>query len=130
MSSSNIGPSSHIKSDIPKILGQAIFYSSIQAAIGSVEMSSKFSVINFAKDQETLQNAADALRNYLYIACLWMLATVLVMYSQYGMKGGIAGFAANMGYIMWIYFSYIYAFKCAADKYKLKEPYVFVKPKE
>jgi hypothetical protein len=98
----------------PKILGQAIFYSSIQAAIGSVEMSSKFSVMNFSKDQETLQNAADALRNYMYIAFLWALATVLVLYSQYGMNGAIAGFVANCAYVGWIYFSYIRSFSVAA----------------
>lgn len=115
----------HGKSEWPRILGHAIFYSSIQAAIGSVEMSSKFSVINFAKDQETLQNAADALRNYLYIAALWTLATVLVLYSQYGMRGVIAGSLANLGYVGWIYFSYIHAFKRAAEKYKLEEPTVF-----
>lgn len=113
------------KSEWPRILGNAIFYSSIQAAIGSVEMSSKFSVINFAKDQETLQNAADALRNYLYIAALWTLATVLVLYSQYGMRGVVAGTLANLGYVGWIYFSYIHAFKRAAEKYKLEEPTVF-----
>lgn len=115
----------HGKSEWPRILGNAIFYSSIQAAIGSVEMSSKFSVINFAKDQETLQNAADALRNYLYIAALWTLATVLVLYSQYGMRGVVAGSLANLGYVGWIYFSYIHAFKMAAEKYDLKEPTVF-----
>ena len=109
----------------PKILGQAIFYSSIQAAIGSVEMSSKFSVMNFSKDQETLQNAADALRNYMYVAFLWALATVLVLYSQYGIPGAIAGFLANLMYVGWIYFSYIHAFGVAAKKYDLKEPYVF-----
>ena len=109
----------------PKILGQAIFYSSIQAALGSVEMSSKFSVINFATNFETLQNAADALRGYLYIAFFWTLATILVLYSQYGMNGAIAGFIANFAYICWIYFSYIYAFRVAAKKNNLQEPSVF-----
>jgi fatty acid desaturase len=120
------------KSDWPKILGQAIFYSSIQASIGSVEMSSKFSVMNFSKDQETLQNAADALRSYLYIAALWALATVLVLWSQYGLRGAIAGLLANLGYIVWIYTSYIHSFKVAAEKYGLIPPYVFFsdKPKE
>lgn len=105
-----------------KMLGQALFYSSIQAAIGSVEMSSKFSVINFCKDQETLQNAADALTGYLYIALIWTVATMLVMYSQYGFNGIIVGFIANLIYIMWIYFSYKASFKVAATKYKLQEP--------
>lgn len=109
----------------PKILGQAIFYSSIQAAIGSVEMSSRFSVMNFSKDQETLQNAADALRSYLYVALMWTVATVLVLYSQYGIAGAIVGVIANIAYVGWIYFSYKGAFKKAATKYKLKEPSVF-----
>jgi len=110
---------------LPKILGQAIFYSSIQAAIGSVEMSSKFSVINFAKDQEILQNAADALRNYLIIALLWTVATMMVLYSQYGKIGALVGFLANLAYIAWIYFSYIHSFKVAAKKYNLEMPHVF-----
>jgi len=107
------------------MLGQAIFYSSIQAAIGSVEMSSRFSVMNFSKDQDTLQNAADALRSYMYIAFAWAFATILVMYSQYGIYGAITGLLANMAYVGWIYFSYVKAFKKAADKYKLVEPKVF-----
>ena len=109
----------------PKILGQAIFYASIQAAIGSVEMSSRFSVMNFSKDQDTIQNAADALRSYMFIAMAWSLATILVMYSQYGIAGGIAGLVANMLYVGWIYFSYVRAFTITADKYKLKYPTVF-----
>jgi hypothetical protein len=109
----------------PKMLGQAIFYSSIQAAIGSVEMSSRFSVMNFSKDQDTLQNAADALRSYLYIAATWALATILVMYSQFGIPGAICGLVANMAYVGWIYFSYLAAFKKAAIKYKLTQPKVF-----
>ena len=109
----------------PKILGQAIFYASIQAAIGSVEMSSRFSVMNFSKDQETIQNAADALRSYMYIALAWSLATILVMYSQYGIPGGISGLIANMLYVGWIYFSYVRAFSITAKKYNLIEPKVF-----
>ena len=40
-----------------KAIGEAILFASIQFSIGSVEMSSKFSVMNFSKDQETLQKA-------------------------------------------------------------------------
>lgn len=110
---------------LAKIVGQSIFYSSIQAAIGSVEMSSKFSVMNFSKDQETLQNAADALRNYMYIGTLWALATVLVMYSSYGPIGGVVGLMSNILLMAWIYLSYVNAFRIAAEKYKLQPPKVF-----
>ena len=112
--------------EIAQVVGQAIFYASIQAAIGSVEMSSRFSVMNFSKDQDTLQNAADALRSYMYIAALWALATVLVLYSSYGKLGAIVGLAANLAYVGWIYFSYVAAFKKAAIKYGLQEPRVFL----
>lgn len=109
----------------PKMIGQSIFYSSIQAAIASVEMSSKFSCANFCKDQITLQNAADSLRNYMYVAILWMIATMLVMYGQYGNPGLIAGLVTNLAYIAWVYFSYVHTFKVAAQKYGLQEPKVF-----
>lgn len=111
--------------NLPEMLGQAIFYASTQASLGSVAMSSTFSVKNFSKDQEILDNAADALREYIYIATFWTIAAMLVLYSQYGGYGAVAGFLTNMGYIMWIYCSYMKAFKESADKYKLKVPVVF-----
>ena len=59
-----------------KAVGEAIVFASIQFSIGSVEMSSKFSVMNFSKDQETLQNAAYALTDYLKIALLKVLKII------------------------------------------------------
>jgi hypothetical protein len=52
------------------IIGKAILFASLQFAIGSVEMSSKFSVKNFATDQTTLQNAANALSDYLIVSLI------------------------------------------------------------
>jgi len=108
-----------------KMVGQATFLGSIQSSIGSVEMSSKFSVKNFAKDQTTLDNAAEALRSYLYVAFAWTIATMLVMYGQYDMPGAVYGFICNAVYIAWIYFSYKKAFKDASQKYNLEDPKVF-----
>ena len=116
---------SQSKSDWPKILGQAIFYSSIQAAIGSVEMSSKFSVINFSTSQPVLDNAHSALNGYMLVGGIWALGTCLVLYSQYGMRGVIAGLICNLMYIMWIWISYHQAFRTAAKKYGLKQPPLF-----
>lgn len=107
-----------------KMLGEAILYSSIQFAIGSVEMSSKFSVKNFSKDQETLQNAADALSDYLKIGMLWTLGTTILLYCNYGMQGCVVSLIVNLAIIMWIYISYIQSFKVAVEKYKLKMPRV------
>lgn len=112
----------------PIMIGEGILFSSMEASLASVEMSSKFSVINFCKDQETLQNAADALRGYLIIGCMWMIGTILVMYAQYGIAGAVTALVCNMIYVLWIHISYINSFKIAAEKYGLVEPYVFFKP--
>lgn len=111
--------------ELAKAVAKAIFYSSIQASIGSVEMSSKFSVMNFAKDQETLQRAADALRSYMVIAVVWTVGTVLALYASHGVCGAWIGLAANAIMMAWIYFSYIKAFQAAAKQHGLKLPTVF-----
>jgi hypothetical protein len=105
-----------------KMVGEAILYSSIQFAIGSVEMSSKFSVKNFSKDTETLNNAIEALYDYLKIAIIWTIGVSMLLYSSYGIMGLMTGLVANLIIIMWIYFSYIEAFKVAANKYGLSYP--------
>lgn len=107
-----------------KCLGDAILYSSISFAIASVEMSSKFSVKNFSKDNETLQNAADALSDYLKIGCLWAVGTTLVLYCNFGVQGAITSVVMNSIIIFWIYVSYQKAFKLAADKNNLNLPKV------
>ena len=61
------------KKSIVTITGKAILFASMQFAIGSVEMSSKFSVKNFSNDQATLQNAADALSDYLKISIVYSI---------------------------------------------------------
>ena len=105
-----------------KMLGEAILYSSIQFAIGSVEMSSKFSVKNFSKDQETLQCAADALSDYLKIGMLWTMGTTILLYCNYGTMGAVVSLVVNMAIILWIYISYQQSFRVAVEKYGLKMP--------
>ena len=105
-----------------KMLGEAIIHASIQFAIGSVVMSSAFSVRNFAKDQETLQNAADALAEYLSIALMWTIGTTILLYCNYGVPGLIVSAAINLGIVLWIYRSYMKAFRTATEKYKLTMP--------
>lgn len=113
------------KSSVWYILGKAILFSSFQFAIGSVEMSSKFSVKNFSKDQETLDNAVSALRDYIMIGLFWSLGTCLIFYANYGIKGTIWNLICNLLIIAWIYLSYLKAFNDAAKKYKLVVPSIF-----
>ena len=100
---------------ILKMLGEAILYSSIQFSIGSVEMSSKFSVKNFSTDQATLQNAADALMDYIKVSFIWTLGVTLLLYSKYGIAGALSSLIANAVVVLWIYFSYMIAFNYAVD---------------
>ena len=110
-----------------KAVGEAIVFASIQFSIGSVEMSSKFSVMNFSKDQETLQNAAYALTDYLKIALLWNVGTSLIMYSNFGLYGLIVNVIINAVIVGWIMYSYHICFQHAAKKYNLKYPNWWVK---
>ena len=85
-------------------------------------MSSKFSVKNFSKDQETLQCAADALMDYMKIGMIWAVGTILVMYAKFGWKGAALSAVMNSIIMYWIYSSYITSFNNAAKKYGLKFP--------
>ena len=110
---------------IPKLIGKSILFASMQFAIGSVEMSSKFSVKNFSKDQDTLQNAADALSDYLIIGLLWTLGTCLIFYANYKWYGVILNTVINFAIMYWIYWSYIKSFNSACEKHGLKKPIMF-----
>jgi len=110
---------------MPKLIGKSILFASMQFAIGSVEMSSKFSVKNFAKDQDTLQNAADALSDYLIIGLLWTFGTCLIFYTNYNWMGVAINTSINFAIMYWIYWSYMKSFKSACDKYNLIKPIMF-----
>lgn len=111
--------------ELAKIVAKAIFLSSIISSLGSVEMSSKFSVMNFSKDQDTLQRAADALRSFIIVGVIWSIGTALALYASYGFCGIWIGTIACSIMMLWIILSYIHAFKAAAREHHLKEPTVF-----
>ena len=104
------------------LIGEVILLASMQFSIGSVEMSSKFSVKNFSKDQETLQNGADALVEYLRIGMIWTISLSLLFYAKHDMMGFILCMLANIIIMVWIYCSYLHAFDIAAKKYNLVSP--------
>lgn len=105
-----------------KMIGEAILLSSINFSIASCEMSSRFSVKNFSKDQDTLQNACDSLVDYMKIGTLWTIGVSLLLYSQFGPWGIAAAIPANLIIMAWIWFSYTAAFRSAAKKHGLQYP--------
>lgn len=110
---------------LAKTIGKAIFLASLQSSWGAVEMSSKFSVLNFSRDQETLQRAADALRSYIFIGIIWTIGTCLTLFSTSGWCGIWIGLLANAVMMAWIIISYINAFNQAAKQHNLQKPTVF-----
>jgi hypothetical protein len=99
-----------------KVIGEAILLGSIQFSIASVELSSKFSVINFSKDNQTLQNAKDALNGYMFIGVMWTVGVCLVLFANHGLYGAVAGFISNLTVLIWIWVSYQNAFANAKLK--------------
>jgi Zn-dependent protease with chaperone function len=87
-------------------------------------MSSKFSVKNFSKDQETLQNAADALSDYLRIAAVWTIGLSVLFYARYDSTGVVMSLITNLLIVAWIYYSYLHSFEIAAKSYGLQIPTV------
>ena len=108
------------------MVGEAILLASMQFSIGSVEMSSKFSVKNFSKDQETLQNAADALGDYMRIGIMWTIGLSIMFYARYDKVGAAMSIIMNLLIIAWIYFSYKQAFDVACKNNNLQCPIVSI----
>ena len=127
----NMNMNMNIQGSTPKqknfyyILGKAILYASIQFAIGSVEMSSKFSVRNFSTNQQVLDNAVIALRDYIIIGLLWTFGTSLIFLVNYGLKGLVLNVIVNLFIILWIYFSYQVAFEKTGKQSNLQVKSIF-----
>lgn len=110
-----------MSADYVKILGKAILLASMQFAIGSVEMSSKFSVINFSQDNGTLQRAQEALDEYMLIGLVWTAGVAMIMWSNNGMPGLVMALLTNALILIWIYASYHRAFQKAKVLNKLDQ---------
>lgn len=108
-----------------KVIGKSILLAGFLVALGSVEMSSRFSVMNFSKDDDTLQRAADALSAFLVIGGIWALGSTAVLFASYRWVGATAGIVSNGIILAWIYVSYTTAFKKAAKTHNLKNPTMF-----
>ena len=118
------------KKGLIAITGKIILFAAMQFGIASVEMSSKFSVKNFSKDQITLQHAADSLCDYMFVGLLWGLGTSCMFFGSYGIKGVVINVIANFCIMFWIYYSYVKAFQYASRIGNLQYPKMFRKRDE
>lgn len=120
-----MNPLGNNSNSIIAVIGTAILFSSLQFSVASVEMSSKYSVKNFSKDQQTLQHAADALSDFIYIGALWTAGTSMMAWGTHGMIGCVITLSANLIIMTWITLSYLKTFRYACVTYNLKMPSMF-----
>jgi hypothetical protein len=106
------------------MVGKSLFLASGQASIGSVLLSSAYSVKNFSKDQKTLQSAATALRAYIIMSCVWTIASMLTLYASNGCTGSAIALLLNLAMIGWIILTYYMAFTEAVMEFQLQMPRV------
>jgi hypothetical protein len=118
---------SYLKQDTPliKILGKAILLASIQSALGSIEMSSKFTLLSISKDEDDLQKVADALSSYILLGIFWTIGSVAILYSNYGLTGFWAALITNLIILCWIIYYYISAIGRACKKHNMPCPKLF-----
>jgi hypothetical protein len=111
---------------VAKIVGKSILLAGFLVALASVEMSSRFSVLNFAKSNDVLQNAANALSAFTVIGLIWAVGSTAVLYSSYAVPGFVAGVISNGIILAWIIVSYRAAFDRAASENGLERPKMFL----
>jgi hypothetical protein len=110
---------------VAKVIGKSILLAGFLVALASVEMSSRFSVLNFSKSDEILQNACNALSAFMVIGMVWAAGSTAVLYASYERLGLIAGVISNGIILFWIYASYTAAFARSSRENNLKMPKMF-----
>jgi hypothetical protein len=77
-----------------EVLGKAILLSTVQLAIANIELGSR----SDSKHKD--------LRRFLWVAAIWALGCVLLLYGQKGTEGAVLALLANALVIGYIYTSY------------------------
>lgn len=108
-----------------KVVSRALFSATASFGIGSVELDSKISILNNVKNQEQLNHAVYALREYSIVVILWTTAVAFAMYANYGIRGALTGIFANMLILTWIVSTYSKTFNKLVDMYNLQQPKLF-----
>lgn len=94
-----------MKQETASLMGKSLFFASIQVALASIEMDSKFA-IKTVKTQDALDHAIHSLKSYIVISIIWTLASMFTLYSIYGTLGIFVGFITNFAVVMWIIITY------------------------
>jgi len=130
MSTSSVvypGVSAPNEATLPLELGQALVFASVQPALASMQMSSRFDIVNSATTQDLLEQAARDLRSFMIIAIIWAVGSTLVMYIQFSWRGAFINLVGQglVGY--WIFSSFRNAIVNQALRKNLQVPSVWGK---
>lgn len=106
------------------LIGGSLFFAVLQISIGAIELPDKSYMLKIST-QEEVDNAIDSFKKYLFIASIWTLSSVLILYGEHGITGAILGLLTNLIIISWIYLSYMSAINSAIIKYNLKQVSLF-----
>jgi hypothetical protein len=104
------------------ILGKAILFSSIQLAIGALEMNDKFSVRISTTNQDMINEAFVALKDSIILSVFWLIISSFIFFEDYGIMGMMYNILGNLFFMIYMYTSYIRSLKVAARKYNLQLP--------
>jgi hypothetical protein len=108
-----------------ELIAESLIFGSVQYSLASCLMSSVFSVRNFSKDQQTLNNAVGALCEFLKVAIVWFAITSALMYYSHGTKGFVVTFILTLVIVGWLTWIYEKAFREAACKNHLHKPSIW-----
>lgn len=112
---------------LPLELGQALVFAAVQPALASMEMSSRFDIVNSANSQRSLEQAARDLRSFMVISIIWAVGSTLVMFFQFSWRGALINFIGQVLIMYWIYSNFRTAIVNQAKRRHLNIPPVWGK---
>ena len=104
---------------VAEVIGKSLFFASLQLAIGSIELGSKYIIPRLVKDQDSMDLAMNGLKDYMIIAIIWTISVSLILYSSYGKYGLVCGIISNIVVTCWLYNGYMKSLRLAGKKNNL-----------
>lgn len=114
----------NIVKEYSEIIGQALFFAVLQMSISTIELDNRSDII-LLKTQEEVDVVASSLHTYIVIAVIWTIASMLILYGQFGLVGAVATLIFNVAIILWVYFTYTNALQKTVQKNNLVMPKIF-----
>ena len=109
----------------PEIVGKVLVSTTVQATLGSLEMSSRLMIRNFVITQEEADEFINEMRAYIFIGSLWTAGTTFLMYSMHQYLGASLNLLFNLLAMAWIIYRRYPVYVKTATKHGLKIKGIF-----